>query len=139
MLPPDLLDIYRHAIYRVFANPVFTLQIGKPSAGLLGLYREQGTLGAAFITACNPRSHPLLPEQNTLRQHTLETVLTQQGWFWIRGQGEPSRPDTDWPPETSCLVLGISREEAAALGRRFEQNAIVFCNQNAVPELMVLA
>jgi hypothetical protein len=39
--------------------------------------------------------------------------------------GEGIGDDGVWPPERSVLVLGIEREAALQLGRRFGQRAIV--------------
>jgi hypothetical protein len=39
--------------------------------------------------------------------------------------GEGVGDDRTWPPERSTLVLGIEREAAISLGRRFGQRAIV--------------
>lgn len=143
MLQPDQLEIYRHATYRVFAEPAFTLAIGSPSSWLAALYRQRHVSSAAFITACNPYGALLAADLNAVRQQALEASLQQQGWQWLPGQGEGSAEHTQntpcqWPPEASCLVFGIRREEAAELGRQYQQNAIVFCGSDAVPELLVL-
>jgi uncharacterized protein len=45
-----------------------------------------------------------------------------------------SRPDS----EPSVLLLGIPRAEAIALGRRLEQNAIVFVERGGAPELVLM-
>ena len=47
-------------------------------------------------------------------------------------------PSGCWPGEASCLVLGLSIDIARALGTEFEQNAIVWCGADAVPELVLL-
>jgi hypothetical protein len=36
------------------------------------------------------------------------------------------------------LVLGIAREDAEALGRRFGQNAILYLEKGRAPELVLL-
>jgi len=38
-----------------------------------------------------------------------------------RGRGE----DSSWTPEPSFLVLGVTRKDAVALGRRYGQLAVV--------------
>ncbi len=47
-------------------------------------------------------------------------------------------PSNSWAGEESFLVFGVSLEAAKALGRRFEQNAIVWSAADAVPQLILL-
>jgi hypothetical protein len=49
----------------------------------------------------------------------------------------PIRPGNG-RPKPSRLVLGIDLETAAALGRRFRQNGIVWVSGNVVPTLVLL-
>lgn len=77
----------------------------------------------AFITAENPGSHELEPEENRKRSAQLAGQLNASGWIWHRGRGIPDQPG--WTAENSFLVLGISGEEAVRIGRRFGQKAIV--------------
>ncbi|MBL8723129.1 MAG: DUF3293 domain-containing protein [Planctomycetes bacterium] len=44
----------------------------------------------------------------------------------------------EWPPEPSILVLGMPREVAVALARRFEQHALVWIGGDGVPELTLV-
>jgi len=53
-------------------------------------------------------------------------------------QGEGRDPEGKWKAEPSVLIMGIPRAEAEALGRRLEQNAIVFIEKTKAPELVVL-
>lgn len=77
----------------------------------------------AFITAWNPGSRQLALEENEARQAELVGIIRERGWRHFEGSGIPARGD--WQAEASVLVLGISQGEAADLGRRFGQNAIV--------------
>ena len=43
-----------------------------------------------------------------------------------------------WPGEDSFLVLGISLEAVKTLGRRFGQNAVLWCDATAIPQLILL-
>jgi len=47
-------------------------------------------------------------------------------------------PAGKWTEEESFLVLGISLEAAKKLGNQFEQNAIVWSDSDAVPQLIML-
>jgi hypothetical protein len=55
-------------------------------------------------------------------------------YFPGEGQGE----DPSWLAEASFLVLGLGREEASDLGRKYGQNAIVWVGSDGVPELVLL-
>ena len=73
-----------------------------------------------------------------------ENILSLLIWLPIAGGagvlfiGEGSDPEGEWPHEPSFLVVGISRAEAEALGRRFGQLAIVYARKGEPPELVEL-
>jgi hypothetical protein len=77
----------------------------------------------AYITACNPASKELTANENNERQAQLRRELEAGGYRIYEGEGIGADPA--WTPEPSFLVLGISQEDALALGTRFGQNAIV--------------
>jgi len=77
----------------------------------------------AFITAFNPGSRPLSDQENIHRHEQLRGLVSAAGYRWFEGQGVGQ--GTDWPPERSLLILGITLPEAIYLGRRFGQLAIV--------------
>jgi hypothetical protein len=64
--------------------------------------------------------------------------------FWARrlpcrtpdafGQGD----DGEWPAEPSFLALGITRSDAEALGRRYQQNAIPWIASDCLTESVTL-
>lgn len=133
---PKLMDAYREADYVVFAEPEFVLKIGEPSSRLDALLEEEGATTAAFLTAANPRSKPQSAAQNASALSALDQLVAAAGYPWRAGEGR--EPDGSWV-EPSRLVIGIYRENAEALGRLFGQNAIVFIEKGAPPELLVLA
>lgn len=49
--------------------------------------------------------------------------IVGDGFTAFEGAGIPD--NSDWSPETSALILGISLDEAKKLGMKYEQNAIV--------------
>jgi glycine/D-amino acid oxidase-like deaminating enzyme len=133
---PKLMDAYHEADYVVFAEPEFVLKIGEPSSRLDALLEEEGATTAAFLTAANPRSKPQSAAQNASALSALDQLVAAAGYPWRAGEGR--EPDGSWV-EPSRLVIGIYRENAEALGRLFGQNAIVFIEKGAPPELLVLA
>ena len=136
MIPEDLIEAYESADYVVFAEPELVLKIGEPSARLDALLETEQSSTAAFVTAANPRSEKKSAAQNAAALAVLDQVIAAAGYPWRAGEGR--EPDGSWR-EPSRLVIGIYRENAEALGRLFGQNAIVFVEKGAAPELLVLA
>lgn len=136
MIDEDTVRAYRQTHYRVEGTPSFVLRVGVTSSELLQLYETCHTCCAAFITACNPRGERLDAATNASLNDQLVLDLRAAGRMFLPGIGE--HPVNDWPGEPSYLVSGLSRDEASALGRRHEQNAIVWCGEDAVPELILL-
>ena len=134
-LSPDLIAAYEDADYVVFAEPELVLRIGEPSRRLDALLEEEGAATAAFVTAANPRSEPRPAAQNAEVLATLDKLVAAAGYPWRAGEGR--EPGGTWV-EPSRLVIGIYRDNALALGRIFGQNAIVFVEKGAAPELVVL-
>lgn len=131
-----LVQAYLETEYRVHGEPPVLLKIGEVSAALAGLHQAHGVHSSAFITAWNPFSRRLSDEENRARQATLELETRTQGWETLAGIGE--HPSNQWKGEASVLVLGVSRTHAEAIGMRYEQNAIVWCGSDAMPELVLL-
>ena len=129
----EQLAAYRASEYRVSVQPELVLRIGEPSAALDALLEASAAAGAAFLTAANPHSEPRPAAEN---RAALER-LAQDVSAWQVRLGEGRSADGRWR-EPSLLVIGIDREQAQALGRRYGQNAIVFIDKGAAPELVLL-
>lgn len=134
-IPPSLIENYVETRYCVFGKAPFVLHIGTASPELEALYCQSNIDSAAFITACNPYSLPLEDAANTARQTALMEELKQRGLSFFAGEGR--HPSGDWS-EPSYLVLNLSLDAAKELGRRYEQNAVVWCGVDAVPELVLI-
>jgi putative PIN family toxin of toxin-antitoxin system len=128
-LTPQLIEAYEKALYAVQGGPV--LRIGERSAGLETLLDLQGDASAAFITAANPRGEQ---RSHAANEAAMSALCASLAWPYLPGEGRD--PEGRWSAEPSVLVLGISRADAEALGRRLEQNAIVFAEKGAAPELV---
>ena len=132
----ELIAAYQATLYCVNGcQPKFTLRIGQHSRALADLYQEMGISSAAFITAWNPNSQPLPADVNAARQKNLIACLEEIGIPFYLGEG--SSPDGNWR-EPSLLVLGIEKADARTLAAQFEQNAFVYCDQDATPELVLM-
>ena len=90
----------------------------------------------AYLTAYNPGSVLLSPEENHCRQAKLEGILRKGGWGIFTGEGVGD--DGNWPPEKSLLVLGIDETTAQQLGKEFGQNAVVIGRLGRPAELATL-
>lgn len=113
------------------------LIVGEANQPLAALHKAAGVTCSAFITACNPFSRQDADvASNVHRQQALANDLAQRGLIFIEGIGE--LPSNGWPAEESFLVLGVSLENAKAIGKQFAQNAIVWSGDDAVPQLVLL-
>ena len=130
-----LEQAYRATTYRIHTpQGDIDLRVGEPSPALAALLREAGTGSWAIMTAWNPASQPQDDAANAEAQARLQHWLDAQGYRWLKGE---NRADAgDWPPETSCVVLGLPADAALECGRAFGQNAVVTGDGAAVPQLV---
>ncbi|WP_315124375.1 DUF3293 domain-containing protein [Comamonas antarctica] len=135
-ISPALLQAYRETDYIVHAGPDFVLHVDAPSAALAAYFQQRGIESGCLITACNPYSQPLSDADNQARQAGLEQALQQAGWKWVRAVGK--HPENAWPPEVGCFVENMNEKTAGEWGRLYEQNAVVWCEEHAIPRLQLL-
>ena len=127
---------YLETDYVVRAEPPVILRVGESSPGLSAIHRAHRVDCSVFITACNPYSQSLQEQENDRRHELLMQELKLRSLASLQGLG--SHPDNGWPPEVSCLVLGLNLEASKNLAARFEQNAVVWSAADAVPQLILL-
>ena len=132
----ELLDSYTEANYHVYANPSFILKIGQSSKELRKLLADLNVKFAAFITAFNPYSKELELIENRSRNKILEGKIKSLALYYIKGDGRCG--DSGQVGEESFLVFGLSKKQAINLGMESQQNAIVVCETNATPSLLLL-
>jgi putative PIN family toxin of toxin-antitoxin system len=130
-LTPELIEAYGQALYAIEGGPV--MRIGEPSAPLDELLAAHGVASAAFVTAANPRGEP---GSHAANQAAMAALRASLAWDFLSGEGRDAQGR--WSAEPSLFVLGIPRHAAEALGRRCDQNAIVFVEKGAAPELVLL-
>lgn len=133
-IPLDLVRAYLATEYRVHGGPQgpLTLRVGEPSPALDRLLDAEGAHRWAYLTACNPRSQPLPPQENARRLRALEEELGGR-YRLFPGEGVLGA----WR-EASILVLGMDEAEALAAGARWEQNAVVVGRRGGAPALLLL-
>lgn len=133
----DLIAAYADTEYRVHVGDhILTLRVDQASPDLAEAYQRTGSTSAAFITADNPFSETATDAENAVNHAALGQHLRDLTAHIFDGEGHGMTGD--WPPEKSYLALGLSREQACALGIQFRQNAIVFADSDAIPRLVLL-
>lgn len=139
-ISPSLIQAYLAADYRVDAELPFTLKVGVFSEPLAHLLQRHQSDCAAYLTACNPLGRDVGDIENAARQAELSRELKGRSLRFIDGVGLDSQSEETqkWPGEVSFLVLGLSLEASRALGRKHEQNALIWCGKDAVPQLVLL-
>ena len=129
----SLIEAYKNTKYKVFGSTI-TIEIGKFNQDLNNLILNHNSNEWAFITAYNPYSKVLTNDENKIRHYELKELTENYVTFEGHGVGE----DPTWEPELSLFIIGISKVEASKIGKKFEQNAIVYGELNNSPELIIL-
>ena len=130
------IQAYRETEYRVHGDEPFTLRIGEASPALEAMHKRHRVDSSAYITAYNPYSQTLDATVNAQRHAELGRELRQRSLVAIEGLGQ--HPSNRWPGEVSYLILGLTLEAAKVLGARHEQNAIVWSDADAAPQVILL-
>src|SRR3546814_5629347 len=141
MISPELLQAYRETDYIVVSDETggahgrFTLTVGIASLPLMSLYKRHDARCAAFITAFNPHGRRETESRNQARQARLRSWIQGHDSFFLQGTGRHSAGI--WPGGPSFLILAMPLEQASTVGRLYNQNAIVWCDHDAAPQLIL--
>lgn len=135
-ISPLTVKAYLETDYCVFGESPFVLRAGIANESLARLYKRLNTNCGVFVTAFNPFSNDVGEAANTVRQVQLAKELNGRHLTFFDGIGK--HPSGKWPAEPSYFVLGLSLEAAKALGKKYGQNAVVWCGSDAIPELVLL-
>ena len=127
---------FRETEYKAHGNEPFTLIVGETCPPLAAAHKRHRVDCSAYITACNPFSQILDDEANAERHAALGRDLGQRGLASIQGIGQ--HPSHQWQGEASYLIFGLTLVAAKSLGTRLEQNAIIWTDADAVPQLILL-
>lgn len=132
----ELLKAYRETHYVVFYhNKSMTLQVDVFSSALQNLQHQYAVTTSAFLTAFNPYSQICNAAKNLAANRYLESVLQKNAFPYLKGYG--AYPvNTDWLPEESFLIMGVSLSYIRQLAQQFRQNAFLWSEEDAVPRLM---
>jgi hypothetical protein len=116
MNPKDHRQSYLETIYHV-GDEAFTL-----SARATGYLLFAGRR-FSLITAQNPFSQVLSEAENLERNRKMQLELEARSWAY--GDSSGTSPDQAWR-EDGFVIWDAPLEDVLELGRRFEQNAIVY-------------
>ena len=132
----SLLNEYRAASYHIYSNPPFIFKVGQYSADLKILMNNYKKNTAAFVTAFNPQSKELILKENQIRNRQLEQEIRLLDFFYIKGDGRCNESET--VGEESFLIFGITRDQSTYLAMNYDQNAIIWCGEDAKPQLLLV-
>jgi hypothetical protein len=135
-IPPLTIKAYLETDYCVFGESPFVMRAGIANESLSKLYRRLKTNCGVFVTAFNPFSNDVGEAANTVRHAELAKELNRRNLTFFDGIGK--HPSGEWAAEPSYFVLGLSLEAARSLGKKYDQNAVVWCGPDAIPELVLL-
>ena len=135
-LDPALRSAYERAVYCVFASPGVEFRIGQPSDILDAMMAMAHVRSAAFVSSATARGAASPENEKRLAEFLLRAQTAGLNYRIYQGEGRD--PEGKWSAEPSVLIMGIPRAEAEALGRKLEQNAIVWIDKGRAPELVVL-
>jgi len=130
-----LRDAYLATNYEV-KHLGLQLRIGVENWHLEEFLIDNNVFSWAFISAWNPFSQSLSAAKNEIRHKKLVDFAKKKKWVFTEGFGVPQ--NEDWEAEKSLFILDISRDEAILLGKKFDQNAIIFGHLGKAPELFFL-
>ncbi len=139
LLPAALVQAYRQAWYDVALPAHATacrLQVDVHSPALQHAMQQCDARQTCLLTACNPLGAALSPADNERRMQALRAALQQDGWSWAPALGRD--PLGQWPGEDSLLVWHMDAAQSRAWGQRWEQNAVLTVDRDAVPRLLLL-
>ena len=136
IIDPATRQSYLETHYHVLGQTPFTLEVGIANVSLEKQYKAHRVESCAFITACNPFSQSLEESVNADLHAAFALELRQHSLMFEEGLGQ--HPSGQWPGEASYLVWGLSLEAAKKLGIKHDQNAIIWCGLDAVPQLILL-
>ena len=134
---PDKVRAYLATDYRLgHSNQDIVLTVGKHSERLATSFANSGVTCGAFLTSYNPRGTEQSKAANVKAHAELAAKLRELGIQAIEGSG--SEKGSEWPAERSYFAHGMALEPAEAIGRHFGQDAIVWVDADAIPQLVLL-
>tara|TARA_A100001011_G_C14258411_1_gene821179 strand:+ start:381 stop:794 length:414 start_codon:yes stop_codon:yes gene_type:complete len=136
LLTTELIKAYLNANYFILEKEQFKFQIGAYSKDFENLFKQYNVNTGSFISAYNPRSQPTIQIQNKDKHRRFKNRLLKDSLRFL--EAVSTDPLGNWPPEYGFLVLGVNKNKAIQFGISLCQNAIVYIDFKAVPELILV-
>lgn len=137
LISKNLIASYLSTYYQVGTGPdAISLRIeqhSKPLTKLLATFKQSC---AAIMSAYNPCSRLVSNEANLAAHELLRNYLNHHSYSTIESLNVD--PSGKWPPEKSFFVPGLDLNTARSIGQKFNQNAIVWIENEAIPHLVLL-
>ena len=132
-IPPELLAANAATLYEIDTpDGTALLRVGQPVPETLhALMFPWDRL--AIVTAFNPFSVTLSPEENLRRHEVLRETVDTAGRRMLGGAGRDVAGQ--WPPETSLAIFDATDNELDNWMLAFGQNAIVAAIRGGLAEL----
>lgn len=121
------------ASYRTVEFGQIEIELGELNTHLLQHYKKYDGSYFALITAHNPFLGRYNDTFNEMRQKRLSTEVGER-WFYVEAQRIIN--DKDFIPELALLIFNISKDDALALGRKYQQYTIVYIDESGLAELL---
>ncbi len=135
MISDELIMAYMETNY--FINNIkIPLKINKYNSCLQNIYNKYNVNTCAYITAYNPYSKIVDTDENIKNNESLKLLLEQNNYKYIEGFG--CHPSNEWEKEYSFLIIGIEYNNACDIGKKYNQTAILWCDNDCVPNLILL-
>lgn len=131
-----LTQAYLNTTYRVYINNInyIDLKIAKYNENLAHWLQSKSLNQFCVITAFNPYSQLLSKQENLARNARLQSELKQLPCQIYKADGIPI--DNTWSIENSLFITELDKDIFIQLAIKYEQNAIVSGDKNAIPELI---
>ena len=136
VIPSNLIESYLATEYQIDSIPKIALHINEHSESLARLFSTSQLACAAIISAYNPFSQLQSNDKNLIEHELLHKHLSGYPYKIIESYNID--PIQSWPLEKSFFVLGLDLNTARILGQQFNQNAIVWIEADAIPQLILL-
>lgn len=132
-LDQELIKSYLETDYLILPIDL-VVNIGKENKRLSYEMSNSNWENFAIVTAWNPFSDILLHEENLIRNLKLLKELIEADYFIYPAMGKSK--DNCWKPEESWCIFNITKEDAIAFGKKYDQNAIVYGKIYSEPSLV---
>ena len=130
----SLIEAYENTNYYIYHDTEITINIAKKNIDLINLFKDKNLISASIITAYNTFSKIMTEEQNLSAQLQLKKMIEDSNLSYLDAIGQDIKKE--WLGEPSFFIENISKENAIKLGKKFNQNAIVWVDKNLIPELI---